>query len=98
MATLKEDLKLCRQCGARLAPDLRYCVHCYSPVGAASTRAHMELAGEITTTRRADPTMVFSSERHEAIARRTRSRKRLIFAAGVAGLVIVSGSCSLKVL
>jgi general secretion pathway protein G len=98
MATHEEDLKKCQECGARLAPDLRYCVHCYSPVGATSTRAHVELAGEITTTRRADPTMVFSPERHEAIARRTRSRKRLIFAASMAVLVIVAGSVSLKVL
>lgn len=97
MATFKEDLKLCRECGARLAPDLRYCVHCYSPVGASSTRAHVKLAGEITTTHRADPTMVFSPERHEAIARRARSRKRLIFAASMALLVIIVGSISLKV-
>ena len=98
MATLKEDLKLCGECGARLAPDLRYCVHCYSPVGASSTRAHVELAGEISTTRRADPTLVFSPERHEAISRRNRSRKRLIFSAGIALLVIVAGSVTLKVL
>lgn len=98
MATQKEDLKLCRECGARLAPDLRYCVHCYSPVGTGSTRAHVELAGEITTTRRADPTRVFSAERHEAIARRTRSRKRLVVAASMAVLAIIVGSVSLKVL
>lgn len=98
MATQKEDLKLCRQCGARLAPDRRYCVHCYSPAGATSTRAHVELAGEITTTHRADPTRVFSPERHEAIARRTRSRKRLIFAGSIVVLVIVAGSVGLKVI
>jgi len=98
MATLKEDLKLCRQCGARLAPDLRYCMHCYSPVGAGSTRAHVDLAGEITTTHRADPTMVFSPERHEAIARRTRSRKRMIFAASMSVIVVIAGSVTLKVL
>lgn len=98
MATHEEDLKKCQECGARLAPNLRYCVHCYSPVGATSTRAHVELAGEITTTRRADPTMVFSPERHEAIVRRARSRKRLIFAASMAVLLIVAGSFSLKVL
>jgi len=73
-------------------------VHCYSPVGAGSTRAHVQLAGEIPTTRRADPTLVFSPERHEAIARRTRSRKRLIYAASIAVLVIVAGSVSLRVL
>ncbi len=98
MATQKEELKLCRECGARLAPDLRYCVHCYSPVGTGSTRAHVELAAEIPTTRRVDPTRVFSPERHEAIARRTRSRKRLIVAASVAILAVIVGSVSLKML
>lgn len=98
MATEIEDLKVCRECGARLAPDLRYCVRCYAPVGATSTRAHIELAGEITTTRRADPTRVFSPERHEAIARRSRSRKRLIVAAGIAVVLVAAGSVSLKVL
>lgn len=98
MATLKEDLKVCRECGAKLASNLRYCVHCYSPVGAGSTRAHVELAGEITTTRRADPTRVFSPERHEAIARRTRSRKRLILSIGIAVVAIVAGSVTMKVL
>jgi general secretion pathway protein G len=42
--------------------------------------------------------MVFSPERHEAIARRTRSRKRLIIAASMALLVFIAGSISLKVL
>src|SRR6185369_17798115 len=98
MATQKEDLKLCRECGARLAPDLRYCVHCYSPVGTGSTRAHVELAGEITTTRRVDPTRVFSPERHEAIARRTRGLKRLVVAASMVMLAVIAGSVSLKML
>lgn len=96
MATEKSDVKSCQECGARLAPDLRYCVHCYAPVGAGSTRAHVKLAGEITTTRRADPTMVFSPERHEAIARRTRSRKRLIATTSIAGVLIIAGSVGLK--
>lgn len=98
MATQKEDLKLCRECGARLASDLRYCVHCYSPVGTTSTHAHVELAREITTTHRVDPTLVFSPERHEAIARRSRRRKRLIFAAGMAVLLMGVGLTGLKVL
>ena len=98
MATQKEDLKLCRECGARLAPNLRYCVHCYSPVGTGSTRAHVELAGEITTTRRVDPTRVFSPERHEAMARRTRGRKRLIVVASMAVLAIIAGAITLKML
>jgi general secretion pathway protein G len=98
MATHKEYFEVCRECGAKLASGLRYCAHCYSPVSASSTRPHVELAGEITTTRRADPTMVFSPERHEAIARRTRSRKRLIFSAIIVLMAIVVGSVSLKVI
>ena len=98
MTAHKEDPKACGECGARLAPDLRYCVHCYAPVGTGSTRAHVELAGEITTTRRADPTRVFSPERHQAIARRKRSHKRLAAMASIGIVLIIAGSISLRVL
>src|ERR1041384_8829826 len=98
MTAHKEDPKACGECGARLAPDLRYCVHCYAPVGTGSTRAHVELAGEITTTRRADPTRVFSPERHKAIARRKRSHKRLAAMASIGIVLIIAGSISLRVL
>ena len=98
MTAQQEDLKTCEECGARLAPDRRYCVRCYAPVGAAATRAHVELAGEIATTHRVDPTSVFSPELHEAIARRSRTRKRLIATASIALGLIVAGSVSLKVL
>ena len=98
MTAQQEDLKTCEECGARLGPDRRYCVRCYAPVGTTATRAHVELAGEIATTHRVDPTRVFSQERHEAIARRSRSRKRLIATTSIALGLIVAGSIGLKVL
>src|SRR5689334_11569493 len=93
MATLENHENRCRQCGKKLAMDLRYCVHCYSPVSTGATRAHVELASTTATTHRPDPTLVFSQERHEAILRRTRTRKRMV-ATGVIGLVLVIG-CSI---
>lgn len=94
MATQEQHHRTCGQCGARVAPDLRYCVHCYAPVaGAVGARAHVELAGQITTTHRMDPTLVFSPERHEEIARRSRSRKRIMIVS--AGVVIAAVALSI---
>lgn len=98
MATQEQDAHVCQQCGARLAPDLRYCLHCYFPVGASASRAHVELARKTASTHRPDPTLVFSPERHEAIVRRARSRKRMIITAAIALAVVVAGSIALNVL
>lgn len=98
MATQEQDVPLCRQCGAALASDLRYCVHCYCPVGAGASRAHVDLARETATTHRPDPTLVFSPERHEAIVRRARSRKRMIITAAVALTLIIAGSIALSII
>ena len=70
MTTHEQDPSVCPQCGAKVASDRRYCVHCYSPVGATAFRAHVELARETASTHRPDPTLVFSPERHEAMVRR----------------------------
>src|SRR2546426_9903915 len=94
MATQEQDAHICQECGGRLAPDLRYCVHCYSPVGAGAARAHVELARETATTHRPDPTLVFSQEKHEAIIRRARGRKRMIIGAVVALAIVVAGLIS----
>src|SRR5512144_2204746 len=98
MATQEQDVSRCRQCGAALAADLRYCVHCYCPTGTSASRAHVELARETATTHRRDPTLVFSPERHEAILRRARSRKRMIITAAVALTLIVAGSIALNII
>jgi general secretion pathway protein G len=98
MATQEPDAHICQQCGAKVAPDLRYCVHCYSPVGASASRAHVELAGKTATTHRPDPTLVFSPERHEAIARRARSRKRMIITATIVLVVVGAGSIALNLI
>lgn len=97
MATQEQDAHICQQCGGALASDLRYCVHCYSPVGVSSSRPHVELARRTATTHRPDPTLVFSPEKHEAILRRARSRKRMIFAAAVVLTIVVAGSIALNI-
>jgi len=96
MASQEQEAYICRQCGARVAPDRRYCVHCYSPVGSSAARPHIELARKTSTTHRADPTVVFSPEKHEAIVRRKRGRKRLIVAAAICLVVVIAGSISLN--
>jgi general secretion pathway protein G len=98
MATQELDAHICQQCGAKVAPDLRYCVHCYSPVGASASRAHVELASKTATTHRPDPTLVFSPERHEARVRRARSRKRMIITATIVLVVVVAGSIALNII
>ncbi|MEK6409171.1 MAG: type II secretion system protein GspG [Acidobacteriota bacterium] len=97
MATQEQDAHICRECGARVALDRRYCVHCYSPVGAGSARAHVELARKTATTHRPDPTLVFSPEKHEAIVRRARTRKRIIITATIALAIVVTGSVALSI-
>jgi type II secretion system protein G len=80
--------RICGQCGAKLAPDLRYCLQCYFPVGGAkAARPHVELARKTETTHRPDPTIVFSHEKHEEIVRRTRIRKRAIISGAIALVV-----------
>jgi len=98
MATQAQDAQTCQQCGAGLAPDLRYCVHCYFPVGAGASRAHVELARKTATTHRPDPTLVFSPEKHEAILRRARRRKRLIVTSVIALVIVVAGSIVLNMI
>ena len=98
MTTHEQDPSVCPQCGAKVASDRRYCVHCYSPVGASASRAHVELARETASTHRPDPTLVFSPERHEAMVRRARSRKRMMITAVIALAVVVAGSIVLNII
>ena len=71
-------------------------MHCYAPVGSTAARAYVELARKTSTTHRPDPTVVFSPEKHEAIVRRARSRKRMIIAASIGLVVIIAGSITLN--
>ena len=96
MATQEQNTHICEQCGARVAPELRYCVHCYFPVGAGAARAHVELARATASTHRPDPTLVFSPEKHDAILRRARSRKRVILTATIALVVVVASLIALN--
>ena len=97
MATQAQDAHICEQCGARVAPDRRYCVHCYFPVGATASHLHVELARKTATTHRPDPTVVFSQEKHEAIAQRNRLRKRIIVTASIAVVLAVGGLIALNI-
>ena len=97
MATQEQDAHICRQCGGALASDLRYCVHCYSPVNVSASRPHVELARATATTHRPDPTLVFSPEKHEAILRRARSRKRMAISAAIVLAIVVAGSIALSI-
>lgn len=96
MATQQQDSHTCPECGAKAAPDRRYCVHCYSPVARGATRAHVELARETATTHRHDPTLVFSPEKHEEIMRRARNRKRITITAIMTLAIVVAGSIVLN--
>ena len=99
MATQQADSRICRECGAKLAPDLRYCLQCYRPVaGPDAVRAHVESAREIATTRRVDPTIVFSPEKHEAIVRRVRRRKRLVITAAAMISLVGAGAVALQMI
>jgi len=99
MVTQEKHDRTCGQCGARVGPDLRYCVHCYAPIaGAVGARAHVELASQITTTHRLDPTLVFSPEKHEEIARRSRGRKRIAIVSGAIVIVAIALSIILSLL
>ena len=91
MATQEQNARICGQCGVAVTPDLRYCLSCYSPLAASASRAHVELASKTATTHRPDPTRVFSPEKHAAIVRRSRNRKRIIIVSAISLVVIVGG-------
>ncbi len=93
MVAESPDKQTCAGCGATLAAHQRYCVNCYRPVaGAAPARAHVETARRVETTRRADPTLVFRPDLHEARLRRTRRRKRVLIVSAVAVVVLAAAA------
>jgi general secretion pathway protein G len=85
-----ENGSYCQQCGASLAPNSRYCVVCYSPVSrGASGAIHSIAAGQVATTNRPDPAIVFLPDEHEAILKR-RARRKLSAIAGAIVIVLSS--------
>jgi general secretion pathway protein G len=79
-------------CGALLTPNMRYCAECYRPVaGGGQSRAHVETARDVETTRRSDPTIVFVPEAREARLRLARKRKRLSIISAIFVLLIGVG-------
>jgi general secretion pathway protein G len=92
MVAESPDKQRCAGCGAALAANLRYCVNCYRPVvGARPARAHVETARQVETTRRADPTVVFRPDVHEARLRRARRRKRAVIVCAIVALLTTAG-------
>ncbi|MFL6213684.1 MAG: type II secretion system protein GspG [Blastocatellia bacterium] len=88
MVAESPDKQTCAGCGATLAAHLRYCVNCYRPVaGVTPSRAHVETARQVETTRRADPTVVFRPDVYEARLRRTRRHKRTAIISAVVVLL-----------
>ena len=92
MTAESPEKQICAGCGATLVAQQRYCVNCYRPVaGARPARAHVETARQVETTRRADPTVVFRPDVHEALVRRSRLRKRMLI---VCAIVILLGGAA----
>jgi general secretion pathway protein G len=86
----------CPKCNLKVPRSLRYCPSCYAPLhGRQTGRVHMEAVKVIATSRRADPTLVFLPEVHEALRLRRRRRKRLWIGAGITLLLLVAGGLSL---
>jgi general secretion pathway protein G len=89
----------CLACGAKLAPELRYCLSCYRPVANNNReRAHAEAVSAVNTTRGADPTIVFLPAEHEALLRRARRRKRSIVIGTIVLVIILAGSVAVGLL
>ena len=84
----------CQECGAKLPPDVRYCLSCYCPVGGEDgSHPHTKAASAVNTTRRPDdPTIVFLPDEHELILKRARRRKRLVAIGAIALIVITGGA------
>src|ERR1044071_9345670 len=91
MAQRQSSRGTCQECGAKLPPDVRYCLSCYSPVATESgSHPHTREAGAVNTTLRAeDPTIVFLPNERELIRKRSRRRRRLVLF-GVLLLVVVT--------
>ncbi|HEU4387615.1 MAG TPA: type II secretion system protein GspG [Blastocatellia bacterium] len=88
----EESSKQCEQCGARLAPGLRYCVSCYRAVPKTDVQpSHTGSAGAVTGTRRSDPTVIFLPEQREAILKRRSHRKKTLLIS-VAAVIIIAAS------
>ena len=89
----------CLACGAKLAPELRYCLACYRPVANKKrARAHVEAVSAVSTTRGADRTIIFLPAEHEALMRRSRRRKRFIVIGTIALAMLVAGSIATAIM
>jgi len=80
----------CSKCGAKLAPNSRYCVVCYHPASRGDTGGlHNIAASQVGSANRPDPGFVFLPDKHEAILRR-RARRKISAIAGAIVIVLSS--------
>lgn len=83
----------CSGCGAKLTPGMRYCLSCYRPIDSQGvSQAHSGLAGQLSTTRRPDPAIIFRPDVHEAMVRKRARQKRALKLSAVAVVLIIIGS------
>ena len=86
----------CPKCDSPVPRSLRYCPTCYAPLkGRQTSRAHLQAAKEIVTTRRHDPNFVFLPEVHEALKVQKQRRKRLLIIGAVSLVLLVGFALSL---
>ena len=94
MAQQQSSRITCQECGAKLPPDVRYCLSCYSPIASEDgSHPHTKAAGAVNTTRRTDdPTIVFRPDERDLIQKRSRRRKRLVAIGAIVLVIITVGS------
>jgi general secretion pathway protein G len=87
------ERETCAGCGALLPPGGRFCLACYRPASDRREQSpHSHLAGQVGTTQRPDPAIVFLPDEHAAILRRRKRRKRGAIAAAISLIVLIAGA------
>ncbi len=82
----------CKECGAPLAPNRRYCLACQAPVAGITRQAEkrLEFVSQIASTQRPDKTLVFVPELKEARLQREKRKRRALIAAAVSCVLVIA--------